>query len=286
MLTLCSRATAWQLQLVLWSASSAKWKRQTKVYSSATLHYAGFPSWLVWFLSREGIEEELDKALKGTRRETTRDVWDSPAWEELGNYRLASGNLVFGMFIDWYNPLTNKIAGKKLSLGIILLVCYSLPQELRWLPVNLYALGMTPGLKEPTLNTINYLLKDPIEMLKAFDVGSMLKTRRNPDGRQIRARIFPSITDAVAGQKLEGHASHAANECCPYCREQRATLHRVDLSVKQNPVRLKATGMIVTQTMKYLPKTIVLVTVLRKQTRKTNQKLSKESSLVFSASKI
>jgi len=199
-----------------------------RLYSTQDL-----PDWLSWFLQRDGIEEELDSSLSAVKSEVMRDVWQSPAWESMGDFRLKSGNLVFGIFIDWYNPLTNKIAGKKMSLGVILLVCYSLPYEIRWLPVNLFMLGITPGLKEPTVTTLNHILKPTIDALLRFEDGEYVVTRRAPAGRLIKARLLPSIKDAVAGQKLEGHASHSAKQFCPYCEVPRSKLGQMTLSAPQ-----------------------------------------------------
>jgi hypothetical protein len=46
------------------------------------------------------------------------DIQDSPAWQDLTGLFPTPYHLVFGIYIDWYNPFTNKIAGK-----LILLLC-------------------------------------------------------------------------------------------------------------------------------------------------------------------
>lgn len=83
-----------------------------------------FESWLQFFLSRQQIEEHLEKSFQQeqTRRNSPqpsimRDVQDSPAWRGLGNYLWTRYHLVFAFYIDWFNPFTNKIAGTSLYSG-------------------------------------------------------------------------------------------------------------------------------------------------------------------------
>ncbi|PLW29371.1 hypothetical protein PCANC_23977 [Puccinia coronata f. sp. avenae] len=45
------------------------------------------------------------------------DIWDSPRWKEYKDseglqFTRRSGNLVFSLNVDWFNPSGNKIAGK------------------------------------------------------------------------------------------------------------------------------------------------------------------------------
>lgn len=40
------------------------------------------------------------------------DVQDSPAWKDLHGPEDSPYNLTFGMYVDWFNPYTNKLAGK------------------------------------------------------------------------------------------------------------------------------------------------------------------------------
>ncbi|KAJ7224212.1 hypothetical protein GGX14DRAFT_350529, partial [Mycena pura] len=77
-----------------------------------------FESWLGFFLGRSEIEEHLEWDFqKNLQRQNTvhngpiRDVQDSPAWRTLGNFVLSRYHLVWAIYIDWFNPYTNKIAG-------------------------------------------------------------------------------------------------------------------------------------------------------------------------------
>jgi hypothetical protein len=77
-----------------------------------------FDSWLRFFLARPDIETQLEEcALRNQNRfpqgdaYVMHDIQDSPAWRSLGNYVRFPYNLVWGFYIDWFNPFTNKIAG-------------------------------------------------------------------------------------------------------------------------------------------------------------------------------
>jgi hypothetical protein len=77
-----------------------------------------FASWLHFFLGRAEIEDHLEQSYqKNLQRQNAalggpmNDIQDSPAWRSLGNFLLTPYNLVWSLYIDWFNPYTNKIAG-------------------------------------------------------------------------------------------------------------------------------------------------------------------------------
>ncbi len=78
-----------------------------------------FSSWLTWFLSRARVDEYLHQSFAQHQNAAPRlpgarmwDIYDSPAWESLRGFLLSPYHLVFGMYVDWLNPFTNKIAGR------------------------------------------------------------------------------------------------------------------------------------------------------------------------------
>ncbi len=71
------------------------------------------------FLSRKVIDDALYETFHQRNNRThvpfggdMHDVQDSPAWKDLHNSGDSPHKLTFGLYVDWFNPFTNKIAGE------------------------------------------------------------------------------------------------------------------------------------------------------------------------------
>ncbi|KZV88234.1 hypothetical protein EXIGLDRAFT_619625, partial [Exidia glandulosa HHB12029] len=221
-----SRPCGERLEMVRHTAAGPKLVPR-RLYSTQN-----FESWLQWFLSRPGIEDIIDKSYEHKRPApggTMHGIWDSPAWSSLGSFTTTQGNLTFAFFIDWFNPLTNRIAGKKISYGAIMLCCLNLPPELRYLPENVYFAGMTPGPFEPSVTTITNVLERIVDGLRAFWDGKCLSTHRNPEGRMIRVGVIPLQGDTPALRKAGGQAGHSADQFCAFCTLRLADIDNLNV---------------------------------------------------------
>ena len=128
--------------------------------------------------------------------------------------------LVWALCVDWYNPLMNKVAGKAISVGVIAMICLSLPPHLRLLEHNIYHCGAIPGTKEPSLDANNNFI-DPIvsDMQTAYDPGIHLtRTHDHPRGRNTLSALILVIADTLASKKVTGHCSHGGKFFCSHCR--------------------------------------------------------------------
>lgn len=94
------------------------------------------------------------------------DIQDSPAWTNF-HFRTPY-HLAFGLYVDWFNPLYNKIAGAKISCGVIVLYCLNLPLHLYYKPENNFIIGIMPPLNLPKPTTISHLLEPVIEAILAY----------------------------------------------------------------------------------------------------------------------
>jgi hypothetical protein len=83
-----------------------------------------------------------------------------------------------------------------------MLFCLNLPLELQYLPENTFFAGITPGPREPTVTTINFLSDPIVDALESMWHGKSIKTYLQPDGIMIRVGVLPAIGDLLPSAKL------------------------------------------------------------------------------------
>jgi hypothetical protein len=84
------------------------------------------------------VEEMIESYLlqPHTDLTTTNNYPQSKAFRKLATFTKNSYrqkeplDLVFTLFVDWFNPLGNKMAGKQVYLGILALTCLNIPSTL------------------------------------------------------------------------------------------------------------------------------------------------------------
>lgn len=99
----------------------------------STFGVQDFKEWFVWFFSQDKIEDMMDgwaDTIQLGVGDLVKDYAQSRSKEYLYSSSLTkkswyhdSLELSFSIFVDWFNPLTNKIAGRQVYLGIIALNC-------------------------------------------------------------------------------------------------------------------------------------------------------------------
>ncbi|KAK7008220.1 hypothetical protein R3P38DRAFT_3365308 [Favolaschia claudopus] len=161
-----------------------------------------FSSWLEFFLSQQHIEDHLDATFQKARPTPgadMHDLHDTPAWADLLEFRTSKYHLVFGVYMDWFNPYGNKVAGKIVSCGAIVFVCLNLPLEIRYLPENLYIAGLTPSPSKPEATLLNHLMDPIIETVLETEkpTSKPLATFYHPEGtwkqRNWLEAFFPTV---------------------------------------------------------------------------------------------
>jgi hypothetical protein len=202
--------------------------------------YQCLRDWIARLLCRPGIEDALDQSLTSSPASTglVSDIHGSKVWAEFQGpdgepFTRRSGNLVFGLFIDAINPYGNKTAGKHASITFMVLVCMSLPYQLRFLPQNIFLVGIAPGPKEPSLTQTNWILKPIVEQLKALWASGLTlsRTHRHPEGRHVRAALVPCFADLPALRRALGFPGHSSNKfMCSFCDVSKAKINNLDMA--------------------------------------------------------
>ncbi|KDR65384.1 hypothetical protein GALMADRAFT_30796, partial [Galerina marginata CBS 339.88] len=129
--------------------------------------YFDFKDWVAGLVSRPGYEDRMDGAwTRPNCGHDKNDIFDGDFLKDFlgpdGKTRYAEGKgegrYAFTLCVDFFNPNSNKQAGKKVSVGIISLACLNLPAGERYKPENMFLAGIIPGPKEPPLNMVNHYL--------------------------------------------------------------------------------------------------------------------------------
>ncbi|KAF9012297.1 hypothetical protein BDZ89DRAFT_1094884 [Hymenopellis radicata] len=174
----------------------------SKLVPRSFFNMQSFKAWLEFFLFRPEIEGYLEAAFQKNRNigdipDIMRDVDDSPIWKSFQDYFRTRYNLIFGIYIDWFNPYTNKIGGKQVSCGAIVLYCMNLPIEVRFLPENVFIAGMTPIPSLPTAVTLSHIMSVIIEMISVF----------GPNGPNIPTYAYPTVVPTFGDLSFLEHVT-------------------------------------------------------------------------------
>ena len=197
-----------------------------------TFVYFSPVEWLGRLLSRPGLEAEMDHSWSDAQnfRKSSpglmRDIFDG---DLLRNFKGpdgkhfsvggGEGRYAFSLSVDFFNPLENKQAGKKISVGIITAVCLNLPPHLQYRSENIFLVGVIPGPHEPPLTAINNFLRPVVnDFLTMWSPGVYYsQTDGHRNGRLVRCAIVCVVCDLPAARKTTGFVSFSHNHFCAVC---------------------------------------------------------------------
>ncbi|PIL24708.1 hypothetical protein GSI_12594 [Ganoderma sinense ZZ0214-1] len=197
-------------------------------------------AWLVDLISRPGMRTLLRQSWdpKDSPPGVVPDILDSEAIRSfLGPDKKTpfcsqpddTLNLVFTLFVDWFNPFGNKKAGKSHSVGVIYLALQNLPAHLRYRAENMCLVGVIPGPHEPELHQLNHFLRPLVdELLRLWHHGVYLDDCSQERALLfIRAALIALVCDVPALRKAGGFAGHMATHFCSFCELPKADINNL-----------------------------------------------------------
>ena len=112
-------------------------------------------------------------------------------------------------------PLSNKQSGKKISVGIISLVCLNLPPCYK--PEHMCLVGIIPGPHEPPLTTLNHCLTPLVDDFLDFWHPGVWFSRTNgyKHGRLVHCAIVCIVCDPPAAHKTSGFGPSSHSHFVP-----------------------------------------------------------------------
>lgn len=185
--------------------------------------------WVGRLLSRPDIDALLDEPPVPKVTKFMEDIWHGSVLKEfVGSDGLkfttksSDGSrlkLVFSLGIDSFNSYRNLQAKQKSSSTGIYMVCLNLPPDVRYLPENIYLVGVIPGPNKPNLDQMNHSLKILVDELKVFWIPGVQYTHtgRHPNGRLVNAALIPLVCDLLAARQVAGFGSIHFRLFCSYC---------------------------------------------------------------------
>ncbi|KAG1848577.1 hypothetical protein C8R48DRAFT_562500, partial [Suillus tomentosus] len=130
-----------------------EWERQRKVqHPIRTYLHQDLKQWMGRFLSRPGVEDLIDSAAHHHEGEDMEDIWHAstfcqfpgPDGKPFLSPSIREGRYVFSLGVDGFNPFQNKVAKQNVTVTGMYMVCLNLPPDLRYLPENMFLVGIIP----------------------------------------------------------------------------------------------------------------------------------------------
>ncbi|MBW0552151.1 hypothetical protein O181_091866 [Austropuccinia psidii MF-1] len=131
-------------------------------------------------------------------------------------------------------------------MGIISLNCLNLPPRLQYQTQYTCLAGIIPSPNQPTMITINKILKPSVNELYELNTGITILIPKYPHGQKVVVKLVKLVGDIVAVHKVAGFKSHSATKFCSWCEINASDWHKLKLGCprkRRNVLEAALTGM-------------------------------------------
>jgi Transposase family tnp2 len=217
-------------------------KRQKRLRPILVFRRRRLNDWIQDLLGRPGNIEKMDGTwarVQSPLTKSTSDIWGANFVREMkgpdhqtpfSSIPRDETRLLFALAIDWFNPFSNKIAGKIASSGVMFMTCLNLPLEERFKKENIYFVGVMPGRKQQ--GNLDGILRPLVrDLLQYWQAGvHFLGIPGLCQPRLVRCALVQLICDLPAARKVAGFPSHNATCHCSVCFATRQNIADIDLA--------------------------------------------------------
>ncbi|MBW0509955.1 hypothetical protein O181_049670 [Austropuccinia psidii MF-1] len=187
-----------------------------------TFTYQSLQKWLASHMWIPGFEKLLNA--HNTHNSQTDPKFIPEIWHKFKSsprskqaFTNRTGNLIFSLHVDWFNPFSNKGAAKSISIGSILLTGLNPPPSECHKEENMFFYAIIPCPKEPSLDQMNSILEPlMIELQMLWNGIWFSNNHKFPQGRLIIVALLPLMADLPSLHKVAVFASHLDNQFCSF----------------------------------------------------------------------
>ncbi|KZV62297.1 hypothetical protein PENSPDRAFT_591602 [Peniophora sp. CONT] len=191
----------------------------------AVFHFQDFKLWLGRQLLRPVIERHLQNARFRVKEDPMRGIRDGDRAHRLcysnGATFLPGPDHETRILVSWstdgWNPYFDKSANANTSSTGFWLILNDLPDDLKYLPENVFFVGAVPG--KPKGSRLNPVLGLIARCLLVFWSPGVRysRTALHPAGRTVRVALTPQFSDVIATRQSAGRGAVNVAPFCMFC---------------------------------------------------------------------
>ncbi|MBW0555342.1 hypothetical protein O181_095057 [Austropuccinia psidii MF-1] len=114
---------------------------------------------------------------------------------------------------------------------------------MQYKPQYTYLAGIIPAPNQPSMVTMNNVLKPLVNELIELNKTIRIQTYQEPEGQNVRVKLQALLSDIIATHKVAGFTSHSRRKFCSWCEVIKADIAKMEIRKPQDKNSTKALAM-------------------------------------------